>query len=75
MWVVSGVRERLSFNVYKNIDSILETLHEHGVYATFFVTGKVAEKHPEIVDKVCKRDHEIASHSYAHRGFAKISCE
>ena len=75
MWIVSGVRERLSFNVYKNIDNILETLHKHGVYATFFMTGKVAEKHPEIVDKVCKCDHEIASHSYAHRDFAKISCE
>lgn len=75
MWIASSVRERLSFNAYRNIDNILEALSERGVHATFFMTGKVAEKHPQIVDKVCKRGHEIASHSFAHRDFSRIGAK
>lgn len=75
MWIVRGVRERLSFNVHKHVDNILETLSRHGVYATFFITGRVAEKHPEIPERVRKHNHEIASHSYAHRDFSKVGYE
>ena len=73
MWIIRGISERLSFNVHKHIDNILETLSEHGVHATFFITGRVAEKHPEILQKICKHDHEIGSHSYAHGDFSKVS--
>ena len=73
MWIIRGVSERLSFNVHKHVDNILETLSEHGVHATFFITGRVAEKHPEILQKICKHDHEIGSHSYAHGDFSEMS--
>jgi len=75
MWIVRGLRERISFDVQRHIDNILQALSDYGVYATFFLTGRVAEKHPEIPEKVCKRDHEVASHSYAHGNFSGIGYE
>ncbi|MDH5779772.1 MAG: polysaccharide deacetylase family protein [Candidatus Bathyarchaeota archaeon] len=75
MWIARGVRERLSFNVHRHVDNVLAKLSEYGVSATFFITGKVAEKHPEIPAKVRKGDHEIASHSYAHGDFSEVSYE
>lgn len=75
MWIARGVRERLSFNVHRHVDNILEKLSDYDVHATFFITGKVAEKHPEILAKIRKGDHEIASHSYAHGDFSNVSYE
>jgi len=75
MWIARGVRERLSFNVHRHVDNILEKLSDYGVYATFFITGKVADKHPELPAKIRKGGHEIASHSYAHGDFSKVSYE
>lgn len=44
---------------------ILDLLQVKGISATFFITGKVAEKYPEIVKKIAE-DHEVAAHSYSH---------
>jgi len=73
MWVVNGVHERMIFDFQKNTNNILKILAKYGANATFFVTGKVAEKHPEILRKLCRHEHEIASHGYSHRDFSRIS--
>ncbi|MFA4833288.1 MAG: polysaccharide deacetylase family protein [Patescibacteria group bacterium] len=44
---------------------VLDLLKVKGISATFFITGKVAEKYPEIVEKIAM-DHEVAAHSYNH---------
>lgn len=46
---------------------LLELYKEFGVKATFFFTGEIAEKHPEIVRMVIPDGHEVASHSYSHQ--------
>lgn len=73
MWVLRSMQERVSFNVYRHIASILEALSNYDVSATFFVTGEIAKKHPRILNEICKKDHEIASHGYSHRNFLEIS--
>ena len=52
--------------VERNIDRILELLHNHGVHATFFWLGWLAEKHKSLLRRCCEVGHEIASHSYSH---------
>jgi polysaccharide deacetylase family protein (PEP-CTERM system associated) len=47
--------------------SILDLFDVHGVKATFFVLGWVAERHPALVKEIAERGHEIAAHSYWHR--------
>jgi len=50
----------------KNTPEILKILSEHGVKATFFVTGKNAEKFPGLISQIQKDGHEIGSHSFSH---------
>ena len=45
---------------------LLDVLGQAGVKATFFVLGKVAERHPEIVREIEAAGHEVGTHGYAH---------
>lgn len=45
---------------------ILDVLSEHNAKATFFVIGKRAEKHYEIVKKAYEAGHTIANHTWDH---------
>ena len=55
-----------------DIDSILETLDEYNVKASFFVTGKWAEDYPENIRKIHERGHDIGNHSYNHADYTKL---
>jgi polysaccharide deacetylase family protein (PEP-CTERM system associated) len=58
--------ERLPCRVEGNVDRILELLAEHGVKATFFTLGWVAERFPALIRRIVDGGHELASHGYAH---------
>ena len=45
---------------------ILEILSEKGATATFFVVGRKAEEHPDVVRAILDRGHAVGLHSYAH---------
>ncbi len=45
---------------------ILDMLDAAKVKATFFVIGKKAEAHPDLVRDIVRRGHAIAMHSHAH---------
>ena len=73
MWILRSMHERISFNVYRHLENILDTLYRYGVPATFFITGTMAEKHPRIPQRICKHEHEIASHGYSHKSLSEVS--
>jgi len=52
--------------VVANTMRLLEMLAEHGVRATFFVLGWIAERHTGIVRDIAAAGHEIACHGYSH---------
>lgn len=54
---------------------ILDLLVRHGIKATFFIPGRVAELHPQTVEAIAGAGHEIANHSYTHRRFDHLSVE
>lgn len=45
---------------------VLDMLDEAGVKAAFFVIGKKAEAHPDLVRDIAARGHAIGLHGYAH---------
>jgi polysaccharide deacetylase family protein (PEP-CTERM system associated) len=47
-------------------DALLDLFDELGVRATFFVLGMAARAHPELVQAVAARGHEIGSHGDLH---------
>ena len=62
-------------NVYwgtEYIDSMLETLKEHDVKATFFIGGSWAAKNEDVLVKIATAGHEIGSHGYYHKDHAKL---
>jgi peptidoglycan/xylan/chitin deacetylase (PgdA/CDA1 family) len=46
--------------------AVLDALDKAGVKATFFVIGKKAEEHAELVREIKRRGHGIGLHSYGH---------
>ncbi|HEX7055724.1 MAG TPA: polysaccharide deacetylase family protein, partial [Bacilli bacterium] len=45
---------------------LLDMLQKHNVKATFFVVGKNAETHPELILRMHKEGHTIGIHNYVH---------
>jgi polysaccharide deacetylase family protein (PEP-CTERM system associated) len=56
----------LESRVCANTDRLLRIFDAAGVRGTFFVLGWVAEHHPELVRRIHRAGHELASHSYGH---------
>ncbi|MGA2927450.1 MAG: polysaccharide deacetylase family protein [Solirubrobacteraceae bacterium] len=51
----------------RQTDVLLALLDELGVRATFFILGISARAHPQLVQAIASRGHEIGSHGDAHR--------
>ncbi len=49
-----------------NTASILDTLDQYGIQATFFLVGTSVEKYPDMVREIYSRGHKIGCHSYSH---------
>ncbi len=45
---------------------VLDLLDEHDAKATFFVIGRKVDAHPEIVEEILKRGHDVGVHGFAH---------
>lgn len=45
---------------------VLDMLDRYGVKATFFMVGDNARRHPELVEEVRKRGHDIGNHTMHH---------
>ncbi len=52
---------------------LLDTLDYYGIPATFFMLGVNVAKLPQVVRRVVAEGHEVASHSYRHPNFRRIS--
>lgn len=53
--------------VQYQMELILRTLEEADIKATFFFLAWVAERHRDMVKKVMRQGHEIATHGYGHQ--------
>lgn len=53
--------------------TLLDTLANRGVKATFFQVGRCAERYPEITRRVVTEGHVLGNHSYGHRSASYLS--
>lgn len=58
--------ERWPRRVEANTERVLAAFERHGVRATFFVLGWVAERHPALVRRIVDAGHELGSHGWSH---------
>lgn len=55
---------------------LLDLLRKHRVKATFFVTGRKAAEHPEIMKDILRQGHSVGNHSYTHNNLVMFrSCK
>ncbi len=80
--IYNGNRESnyvsLMVNVYWGIEFIepmLDVFDNYEVKTTFFVGGTFAEKHPELLEEIYNRGHEIGNHGYFHKDHDKLNYE
>nr|WP_319395728.1 polysaccharide deacetylase family protein [uncultured Desulfobacter sp.] len=45
---------------------VLDLLQSYQVSATFFVTGKNARRHPDLIARILAQGHTIGNHTYSH---------
>jgi len=58
-----------------NTRAVLDALDEHCTKATFFIIGKHALWHPEILKDVAARGHTVGSHTWSHANLRKAKPE
>lgn len=59
--------DNMQSRVVPNTHRVLDLLNAHGVRATFFVLGWVAERFPQLIREIHSQGHEIGCHSFWHR--------
>lgn len=62
-----GVLSQGTYGAKVAVPLILELLSGHGIQATFFVPGRVGERHPQRVREIVAAGHEVGLHGYTHR--------
>jgi polysaccharide deacetylase family sporulation protein PdaB len=55
--------------------SILDTLQQNNIKATFFIMGPWAQKHADVAKRMVTDGHEIASHGYRHQNYGDMTGE
>lgn len=55
-----------------DLDSILQTLRDKNVKATFFLVGSFCRHYPEAVRRIADAGHELGSHSNTHPDMTKL---
>ena len=61
-----GVLSQGTYGAKWGVPLVLGLLEKHGVPATFFVPGRVAERYLERVEEIVAAGHELAHHGYTH---------
>lgn len=64
---------RRECRVERNVGRLLDLLATHDTKATFFTLGWIAERYPELIRRIVREGHELASHGYGHQRASDLS--
>ena len=68
-----GVLSQGTYGAKVAVPLLLDLLERHGLRQTFFVPGRVAERHPGRVREILAAGHEVAHHGHRHTSPADLS--
>jgi polysaccharide deacetylase family protein (PEP-CTERM system associated) len=61
--------------IIESLNKTLDLLDSQNAGATFFVVGELLEKHPEILERISEKGHEISFHGFSHQPLSKLNVE
>src|ERR687884_88879 len=70
-----GVLSQGTYGAKVGAPLVLDVLARVGLRATFFVPGRVAERHPHRVREIVEAGHELGHHGYTHTSPTKLARE
>jgi peptidoglycan/xylan/chitin deacetylase (PgdA/CDA1 family) len=70
-----GMPHAVPFDVRRSARLILDVLAQHSAPAVFFIVGRIAEDHPEVVRDIADAGHEIGLHGYDHDDLSRYDAE
>lgn len=70
-----GMWDNAPLRLERSADTLLDILDSACVKGTFFVLGWIADRLPNLVNRIYRAGHEIALHGYAHRRITAITAE
>lgn len=56
-------------------ERLLDILKAENVKATFFVVGRMAAKHPDLVRRIAREGHTVANHTFYHNNLTTLPPE
>ena len=59
--------------IEEGMPRLFKMLDEEGIPATFFTTGDVARRYPDVVREIVDKGHELGCHGDTHRRFDKMN--
>lgn len=65
-YVARSSWDAIPCRVERNVDRLLGLFEQRHAHATFFALGWIAERFPQMVQRIVASGHELASHGYAH---------
>ena len=74
----AGQKISLAINVdwgEEYIEGMLKVLEENKAKATFFLTGRWTELHPDLAFRIKEAGHELGNHAFSHKSPNKLSYE
>jgi peptidoglycan-N-acetylglucosamine deacetylase len=70
-----GILSQGTYGAKVAVPLVLDLLERHGLRASFFIPGRVAERHPGRVEEIVARGHEVGHHGYTHTSPTRLSSE
>lgn len=70
-----GVLSQGTYGAKVAVPQVLKLLDRHGLNASFYVPGRVAERHPGRVRDILAAGHEVGHHGYTHTSPASLTPE
>ena len=58
--------------IEEGLPRLMELFRNKNIKATFFTTGRIAERYPEAIAQIPENGHELGCHGYAHERFDRL---
>lgn len=71
-YVIISVDVERAHGVKYGLPKLLDLFMKHGIKATFFITGYIAERFPELIKALLSEGHEVGCHSYMHENLVRL---